>query len=339
MSVDAMNWVERCDLRGAGPSATAVANAVAWRAADAGDPNAERAFPRVDIPAGQAACWAGVAAIARRAGVNEKTCRTALKRLRDAGVLRIERRGRRDLGITRRVEDVIFLDLLCAPFFLERDEGISQKRAVAGRLGYKKMAERRASRKAAAEEAERASASGQCARSVGSASGHIARSVAADPSPSASGHFAGVPAGNLPGRQRAGSPGKELQGQDTRQDSGSTQSGTSPALGTTVVDDPEQADRRRRLDAARSALGDRNNRRIAPARSWAPLRKLPDDEFERLIKETLRRLIRVGDVDEVWWEGIPSQLDQVRHRVHVELLRRVAARDASGSAGAAEEVA
>lgn len=329
MSVNAMGWAGVCDVRGAGPSATAVLKEVAWRSSDAGDPNAARACPPVEIEPGWAACWAGVRAIARGTGKDEKTVRTVLRRLESAGVLRRQRRARHDGAIVRRVEDVILLNLAAGPVHLDVDLAAAEKKAAAGRAG---AAAARAARIATAQPDE--GASGHSARSVESASGHSARSVIlADPA-GASGHPADPPAGTLPERQRALCPGVvQDSSHDTRQDTAvALKSGTSPGLWTSPVDgdpaassepDPDAADDAQQLAAAAAALGNRKDRRLPAGTAWAPLRRLHPAAFEGLVERVLGDLVTAGQVAADWHLGPPGQHGDVWRHVRAAALREM----------------
>lgn len=337
-----MKWAGLCEVRAAGPSATAVLRAVAWRAADAGDRKAAKAKPAVEVPEGQAACWAGVEVLAADAGVHEKTVRSVLRRLEHHGVLRRERRARHDGSRVRRVEDVLFLDLEQPAVLLAPDPLLAKRRSEAGRRGAEQALINRQVRREQEERevAERGSATGNVAGNAGIASGQVARSVAADLDRGASGQVAGAPAAIEPGRYRAGGPGVLLQTYTPTRQRWEPEPGTARALGTTAVDDAarqaREADEReaRRVEDLVAALaagpriigrGIESPRRLPRSTHWAPIRCLSAADWDRGRDEAVAALHDAG-LPLGWYSATPAILEGYVAQIHARMLRDELAR-------------
>jgi hypothetical protein len=140
VSAAARDWVQRCRFDGGPPRARDVLLAVAWRAADADQPaNAAVANPPVEIPAGHAVCWAAHEELATEAGCSDRTVRRVLRWAESAGLLARRRRARRDGQVWRRTADALLLDLAAEPLRVERDPGLSAKRAAAAAVRWERV--------------------------------------------------------------------------------------------------------------------------------------------------------------------------------------------------------
>lgn len=337
MSVNAMNWAGLCRVAGAGGAARAVLDAVAWFAADAGDPNAARAWPPVEVPEGHAACWRGAEQIAERAEVNVSTVKTVLARLERAGVLARRRRHRRDGDVSRRTSDVLLLDLTAEPVLLPRDPKVSAQRAAAGRAGARAAA--------AARDGLRWPTATLVAESE-VAVGHLSSSGPGQGREVAPSRGQG---GSEPGAKVAVGHGVvQDTHHDRRQDTGlSPKPGTSPGLGMSPVDRPgrvrdengstaapddpdaDQTDHADQLAAAAATLGDRKDRKLPTGNAWTPLRRLSGPAYDGLVDRILGDLVTGGQLAEDWPTGTSGQLADVWRRVRAAMLRDLTSAAAS----------
>lgn len=329
MSVNAMNWAGLCRVPGAGDRARAVLDAVAWWAADAGDPNAARAFPAVEIPEGHAACWRGVVEIAERADADPRTVRRILKRFELVGLLTRARRCRVDGQVARRTTDVLYLNLTAEPVHIERDRAQTDRRRAA----------------ALEARARRAPVPPPASEDILSSEprGHEVPFVAAETAETPRGHLGGGLEGIVsPPLEDIVSGRTTDTKNDTRQDSGKTWSGTSPGHPSPAVDNSAAetiASSQERHRIALTAMGNRRERKLPTGPGsgiWRPLRQLSGAAFEGCAERVLAELVAAERIDPQWWTGHRDQHRDVWRQVRAEMLRQ---QDGSVASASAEEVA
>lgn len=342
MSVNAMNWAGLCRIPGAGDRARAVLDAVAWWAADAGDPNAARAFPPVEIPEGHAACWRGIAEIAERADADPRTVRRILKRFEAVGLIVRHRRHRVDGQLVRRISDVIVLNLAAEPVHVERDPaGVERRRkaAVEARARRLELAGQPGrGHDVLSPEEDTMSSDGR---------GHDVPSVAAAGGPPEEDMKPGRQGTSRSDRQRTQSPGVL---QDTTHDTGqdtpsSRKPGTSPGLWTQPVDedhrvaaDPVASEQERRRIAL-TAMGNRRERKLPTGQSWRPLRELSPAAFDGGVERVLAELVDAEELDPDWWKGNRERHKDAWRQVRAEMLRQQVAAASPSAPTSAVEVA
>lgn len=356
MSVNAMNWAGLCRVAGAGAAARAVLDAVAWYAADHGDPNAAAAWPPVEIPEGRAACWRSTRELAERAEVDISTVKRVLKRFADAGLVATQRRGRHVDGVPMRTANAILLDLTAEPVVIARDENVSETRRKLGRLGAERAAQIRRE-KAEASQVPAAPDSDEWLPAP------VPDEVLVAPDLQVSGPEHPAQASRMPGATfvasaetpaGTGAPSSPMSGpqhrgrvavshqvlQDTtydrRQDTPllSREPGTALALGITAVDEAPGAPCYRPVDeadavkraAAIAEFGNRYDRRLPPAKNhgWGPLRRgqLGDPAFDGMVERIyLAETAEPNDeIPQYWWRLGKSARDDVWRYVRKKML-------------------
>lgn len=313
MSVPALTWVGLCRVPAAGAKARSVLDAVGWRAADAGDPNLDRANPPIECPEGWSVCWAGVDELATRADADERTVRRVLARLERAGVLYRQRRYRIDGKQARRTTDGIYLPIAGPPVHVLRSADLSGQPAR-----YAPAADELAG----LDQADYVS--GQTARYVASAEpiGHPGDLSGQSDRP--------LP-GNLPPPLAGKLPGLSVQeGQDrvTRQEGaamGSRQPESQRASASVGAREADQLDDADRVERAAAALGNRTDRRIPDGNAWAPLRALSGAAFEGMVDRVLADQVMYGLIEPDWHHGSPALWADVWRRVRAAMLRELTA--------------
>lgn len=301
MSVDAMNWAGLCRVPGAGDRARAVLDALAWWAADAGDPNAARAFPPVEIPEGHAACWRGIAEIAQRSDADTRTVRRILKRFEAAGLITRRRRNRVDGQVARRTSDAIYLNLLRPPVHIERDPAGTERRRKAAIEAHA----RRVALRPAQGDMMPSRPRGQEVPSVVTDLGGPLEDI--EP---------GAKGASRPGAKRASCPGVvQDTDQHTRQDT--SQSSPEPTRAREAV-----ASSQEKYKIALTAMGNRRKRKLPKGDLWQPLRELGGAAFDGGVDRVLAELIEHGHVPEDWWAGGRDAHNDVWRRVRAEMLRQ-----------------
>ena len=324
-----MNWAGLCRVPGAGDRARAVLDALAWWAADAGDPNAGRAFPPVEIPEGHAACWRGIEEIAARADADPRTVRRILKRFEEAGLIRRQRRHRVDGETARRTTDVIYLDLTAEPARIERDTAQTERRRAAA-LGVRA---RRAAAGTPSEDTMPSEGPLEDRLSPGPR-GQVVPCVETDLGGGARGHLAGGPEGIVSPPLEGIVSGRSTDTTyDTRQDTGSSpQPGTALAPGDVACGQPplgpyEPVDEADAAQLTRSLgeFGNRYDRRLPPnGTGWSPLRRgsLGDAAYDGMVERLYALLTRRlhPQIPEHWWRQSRGGRDQVWRLVRKAML-------------------